>query len=565
MPAQFDLLREPIVPVLRSDQKRVWVRLADIADPHEGHTLLRVDSGRADCDTSLTEFLIGLLAVTLDPVMTKVGWLKRWRAPPAATELETAFAPFAGGFLLDGPGARFFQDLDDLDGGAETPVGALFMDAPAEHFVKPGGTVALSRRGAALALLTLQTNAPAGGAGHRTSLRGGGPLTTLVVPGPTASKPTTLWQRLWANVPERFGATAADISSVFPWFGPTRTSERGSKTETTTSLDVHKAQAFFGMPRRIRLVFQPNDERLACALTGEIDGMIVRHYRTKPWGTNYVGWGRDHPLSPCYRSRPNQQYLPEHLKSARIGYRDWLGYVFRDQTDASLPAAAIPTFRETRADDLLDIDKAIIQQARISAAGYVLDKMKPLEYGEALLPFLALPRTAKEEDRGIIVEKLSELAHGFVAAAEHAATVLSAAVRKGLYGDAPKVSAAATTLDTVKARLWADTEHAFFDAMRAAPETIVRNLAAADSLAEALRTLNQGWLQPLRRAGLAIFDDTVPIDSAGDRSPDAYRQIVDARSQLVAAFAGQTSGGRKMYEALHLQQVTRQRRGRTAA
>jgi hypothetical protein len=47
------------------------------------------------------------------------------------------------------------------------------------------------------ALLTLQINAPAGGAGHRVSVRGGGPLTTLRLPrDPEAG----LFHRLWSNV-----------------------------------------------------------------------------------------------------------------------------------------------------------------------------------------------------------------------------------------------------------------------------------------------------------------------------------------------------------------------------
>nr|WP_231886596.1 type I-E CRISPR-associated protein Cse1/CasA [Methylomonas methanica] len=50
---------------------------------------------------------------------------------------------------------------------------------------------------AATALFTLQTNAPSGGVGHRVGLRGGGPLTTLVLP---KASQTTLWQKLWLNV-----------------------------------------------------------------------------------------------------------------------------------------------------------------------------------------------------------------------------------------------------------------------------------------------------------------------------------------------------------------------------
>ena len=66
--------------------------------------------------------------------------------------------------------------------------------------VKRGGAPVLSRAAAAMALFTLQTYAPSGGAGHRTGFRGGGPLTTLALPGPPPGEPPTLWHLLWANV-----------------------------------------------------------------------------------------------------------------------------------------------------------------------------------------------------------------------------------------------------------------------------------------------------------------------------------------------------------------------------
>jgi len=51
---------------------------------------------------------------------------------------------------------------------------------------------------------------------------------------------------------------------------------------------VSNLQAFFGMPRRIRLVFEQNTERKGCDMLGYVDDMIVRVYVTRPWGTNYV-------------------------------------------------------------------------------------------------------------------------------------------------------------------------------------------------------------------------------------------------------------------------------------
>jgi CRISPR system Cascade subunit CasA len=182
MPESFSLAGRPWLPVALTNGQREFVRLCDIFQPVNGRPIVRVATGRPDCDISLTEFLIGLLAVAMGPKDQRE-WLKRYHDPPSAAEIEAALLPFAEALVLDGSGPRFFQDWAELEGG-ETPIEALFIDAPgnntikdnADHFVKRGRTSALSRSGAAIALLTLQTSAPLGGAGHRTSLRGGGPL-----------------------------------------------------------------------------------------------------------------------------------------------------------------------------------------------------------------------------------------------------------------------------------------------------------------------------------------------------------------------------------------------------
>src|SRR5690606_31671840 len=105
---------------------------------------------------------------------------------------------------------------------------------------------------ASLALWTLQINAPSGGAGHRVGLRGGGPLTVLVMPG---KEDASLWQKLWLNVihREHWVYEDPDFQShqVFPWLGPTKTSEK-SGTEVYQH-DVHPLQMYWSMPRRIRL------------------------------------------------------------------------------------------------------------------------------------------------------------------------------------------------------------------------------------------------------------------------------------------------------------------------
>ncbi|MFN9970934.1 MAG: type I-E CRISPR-associated protein Cse1/CasA, partial [Phycisphaerae bacterium] len=98
-------------------------------------------------------------------------------------------------------------------------------------FVKRDRFKSFGRPAAAMALLTLQTYAPAGGQGHRVSLRGGGPLTTLVDPrvaidpaGSAFSMP--LWQKLCANVPTEMqfrrskSAAKSEYEKIFPWLAP---------------------------------------------------------------------------------------------------------------------------------------------------------------------------------------------------------------------------------------------------------------------------------------------------------------------------------------------------------
>ena len=92
--------------------------------------------------------------------------------------------------------------------------------------VKRARIARLSRPAVAMALFTLQTYAPGGGAGHRVGLRGGGPLTTLVVPDGTEGR-VPLWHLVWTHMvqldPEQSSKPAdlATLSKVLPWLAPT--------------------------------------------------------------------------------------------------------------------------------------------------------------------------------------------------------------------------------------------------------------------------------------------------------------------------------------------------------
>jgi hypothetical protein len=113
------------------------------------------------------------------PPANEEDWKAWWHHPPPPAELEATFAPLAAAFNLDGDGPRFLQDLEDFPGDS-LPIERLLIDAPGENtverntdlLVKRDRVALLGRPAAAMALYTLQTFAPSGGAGHRTSLRG---------------------------------------------------------------------------------------------------------------------------------------------------------------------------------------------------------------------------------------------------------------------------------------------------------------------------------------------------------------------------------------------------------
>src|SRR5690606_13936476 len=126
------------------------------------------------------------------------------RRVPDTARLRESFSRLAPAFNLTGEGPLFLQDLEPLDGTANSP-DMLFIDSAGGNTVRNNADLMVRRERyadldlplAAMALHTLQGHAPAGGAGNRTSMRCGGPMVTLVDPGTGP-----LWDLVWANVPD---------------------------------------------------------------------------------------------------------------------------------------------------------------------------------------------------------------------------------------------------------------------------------------------------------------------------------------------------------------------------
>jgi CRISPR system Cascade subunit CasA len=506
----INLLDEHWLPIRRANGSKDHIAPWQLTADHDHNPVVALDAPRPDFNGALVQFLVGLLQTAFAPG-SRDEWEDRFfDAPPSPEALKAAFARYQDAFNLNGDGRRFMQDLDPLAGQKPLPITALLIDTAGSetHFIKDLPQQGISPALAAMALYALQTNAPSGGAGHRTSLRGGGPLTTLVLAEPIgADKAATLWQTLWLNVLD-----AADFRSehllpedIFPWLAPTRASEKGSKTEKTAPESVNPLQMFWGMPRRIRLDFEDVGQG-ECGLSGEACTALVKQYRTKNYGVNYSGaW--EHTLSPHTREGATGEPLPMHPKGA-IRYRHWLGLVQQNQDKKvqRIPAATVRRFwnhglhREG-------------YRFRVWAFGYDMDNMKPRCWHEATMPLYALSESKREPFENA-VRRMVDAAALFLGN-------LRSCLKDAWFSDGdPRRSGADTGfLDTA---FWSDTETGFYQALD--------GLAEAPGDDERRKQAFLDWHGKLHRYTLDAFDRHANTAQITEQNP---RRIAEARRDLM--------------------------------
>jgi CRISPR system Cascade subunit CasA len=520
----FNLLNNRWLRARRLDGRVEVLKPADFTSDIETNPVVALDWPRADFRIACIEFMIGLMA-TAYPPDDDDAWIGGWEEPPSPDTLTTAFEPIAHAFNLDGPGPRFLQDLNELPVEPASPE-TLLMEAPGENtrrknaalLVKSGRIIRLSRPAAAMALFTLQCYAPSGGRGNLTSVRGGGPLTTLALP-EIGRRP--LWHLIWANTPRSRAPLPADLSRVFPWLAPTRTADR---FPATTPNEAHWLQAFWGMPRRIRLDFADNAENLPCDLTGFLDTVIVTGWRQRPNGVKYVAW--EHPLSPAYKDAKSGAWLPVHAQPGGIGYRHWVAIALGDDAGTRRPARSISDWWVRSASIRLDQS-----QSRLLAAGYDMDNMKARGFVESEMPLPGRdPKAAKT---------VAAIARRLVDAAGIAAAALRSAVRQARFSR--DTSADSGPLSAVYESFWAATHDRFFSLL---PDS------GADDWEADLDVAAPIWRAFLRSTALRLFDEAAPLDpSAASCDP---RRIVEAKRNLFGTLDGRGPMGIRLFDALQL-------------
>lgn len=511
----MNLLSDAWLPVIRRSGERLLIRPAQITDRIDDDPIVGPAASRPDFDGAVLQFLVGLLQTAFAPT-TDITWGRAYDRPPTPDALDAAFSVHHSAFELSGDGPRFMQDLT-LDSGASetTDVRQLLIDAPGENtlknnadlFVRAGTVEQMGEAAAALALFTLQTNAPGGGAGHRTGLRGGGPLTTML----TAGDGGTLWETCWLNVlpatifvQSLYGDPGrAAPADVFPWLGETRTSEKKDGRDTT-AVDVHPAHVYWAMPRRIRLRFDAGEA--LCDVDGSLSSSSVRTYVTVPWGTNYTGPWR-HPLTPAVFSKQGER-INRKMNEGGLLWRHWPALTIG--APGSEPAPIIAAWEATRA-------RQRRSEFRLLAFGYDMDNMKARCWYRAEMPLIHVEPAHRDAYRAAI--------HGIVDGTGYLGSMLRKQVIAALGCDA---SATGSTLGTsIGAALWRQTEAPFYEAARA--------LRSALEAGEPTDDIRARWHRMLSHVVPRLFDEWIDIDQRIHSAPEA---VVEARKTLLGHLFG---------------------------
>lgn len=496
-----------------------------IADPD----VVDVAFPRADFHGAAWQFLIGLLQTTCAPDDHEE-WEAWWREPPDEGALQDRFSTCRHAFQVFGDGPRFMQDYDPMQDARAASVSTLLIEAPGnqgikfntDHFVKRGVGEEMCPRCAAIALFTMQINAPSGGKGYRTGLRGGGPLTTLVLP---ENDNEPLWCKLWLNVlpEEAFGGLGVtepmDLESwrVFPWLAPTRVSETAGSD--TTPEDVHPLHMYWAMPRRFRLLRE--DERCACQVCGEQTEQRVRQVRAKNYGYNYTGhW--QHPLTP-YRIDPKKpEQAPLSLKGQQggLGYRHWESLVLEDHKErGNLPAAVVQDY-PAKAREIRDAGPRRVR-ARLWVFGYDMDNMKARGWYATYMPLLAVSNQDGSRDR------LLSWVDTMTAAAANAAWQVRSGVKAAWYTRPGDASGDFSFIDQ---RFWEATEQPFY----ACVSDLARALPAYGE-APMPEAIAERWYRTVRSQAIAVFDG---LALAGEAEALDMKRVVVARNSLQRKLLG---------------------------
>ena len=509
----MNLIKDKWIPVIREDETQDTIspfQISEIDNP-----VIEINAPRPDFQGALYQFLIGLLQTCLAPA-DEDDWLEFWNEFPKIPDVKIAFNRVADAFELFNPdGPAFMQDFD-LPGGEHKSISTLLIEAPGaktvrvnfDHFIKRSRVKQMCPGCTATALFTLQINAPSGGQGNRVGLRGGGPLTTLVVPNQTHH---FLWHKLWINIlnsEEIEKAQQVPDYLTLPWLGRTR--ESSKKGSITIPEMVHPIHMYWSMPRRIRL--NPiESENGDCDICGASSTKLFKSYRAKNYGFNYDGaWV--HPLTP-YRFDDEHKNPPLSLKGQKggLGYRHWLGLAFQDPVKGEQAAAVVRFYNEDRINSIQG------QAGILWCFGFDMDNMKARCWYDTQLPLFYLD----PKQRINLIDWTGQL----IQAAREALKLLKTEIKSAWF-QRPKD--AKGDMSMIDGQFWESTEPIFYKIL----EQTAR-LSGDTRMAPA--SVYQLWYKTLEKQVFSIFEK-MTMETAPENLE--LQDIVLAREWLKKKFYG---------------------------
>ncbi len=506
----MNLLRDKWLPIVRRDGNREKIAIHELLDQYKINPVMELEAPRPDFKNALYQLLIGIVQVAAMPE-DEEDWAEIFEKPYSSSRFLEMVLEYEKCFDIDSDGPAFMQDFN-LPEAEEKPISALLIEAPGDntiknnqaHFVKSNLVNQVDVYWTAVALFTLQTFAPSGGAGHRVGLRGGGPLTTILLPQGGA----TLWEKIWFNIisEDKLSILSGDMKKnkkedIFPWMKPTKESDK--KGSELFSSEVHPSSHFFGMPRRIRLKFLHKSG--LCDLTGEKSFSLVNNYITKNYGNNYDGvW--THPLNAYNHDSEKPDELPLSIKAqpGGVGYRHWLGQAV--ESERTMPAAVVKLARESNHRSYIVKQRGV----NLWAAGFDMDNMKARCWYESTMPFYALEITQIRIVAGFLSEVIAQTTN--LSKSIKSAIKSAWANRPGdLGGDVSFIATA----------FWENTESTFYELL----QTLIDNLDNS----EIMNSLVDTWAKTLKKEAEHLFDTNA---LAHQEEGLNMKRVVKARQNL---------------------------------
>ncbi|GAA3587098.1 type I-E CRISPR-associated protein Cse1/CasA [Gibbsiella greigii] len=498
--SSFSLLTEPWLPVITHAGWNKKISPVQITDDD----IADLAYPRADFQGAAYQLLIGLLQTVYAPE-DEEGWEEVWDDGIDAAAWRQALATITEAMQFGPQKPAFLQDFSSLE-SENTSISGLLIDAPGgntlklnkDHFIKRNSYQRFCPHCAAIALFTVQTNSPAAGAGFRVGMRGGGPMTTLVMP---QKNENPLWKKLWLNViPQEQKPRPDELPLIFPWLAPTRTSEKAGNSVTPEN--AHPLQAYWGMPRRIEIDFSLTEPG-CCDLCGEEHETLLTQIRNKNYGVQYDGWL--HPLSPYRQAlKEGSPLLALKGQPGGLAYKDWLGLALgaEDKFNRTLPARVVRERNATRG--------SIGEQTYLWCFGFDMDNAKARCWYEHRVPRFSLAKLERQQ-LAAVLERVVVLAVGCL-------PLLRQALKEAWFSTPKEAKGDFSTVDIA---YWQETEPFF--------RLLLPHVIQDPACVAAARTALKHWVSSLHQQLFVMFDRLALANP--DDSEDLLR-ILRARRML---------------------------------